>query len=376
MFGWFKKKPPLNALDALMQVAYGVSKSMKADPRKAIDFAYTDLLQQKIARSEVEKIAKNLNDGSIPYSTYDLALSVALNFFRRPDLHNVLFDAQLFARMKLIEWLNEGGVNPMLASAFENTLYKTFKPQLEEVTPSENDNGSDFNPREKIEPQLRKFFTRQHNTLMSAVSFSGFDLEMDFDKKLQESAFLIGALVAAKPTEDDYYLILKSILYTCFPEDAEQILLKATDLLQDEILNKIMNAGYAAFHIHNKLETSPEYAEELLFAVDFSSQIDSDCFWIDGPENIVTHFSDLLDLGEELKQTNIEAPWLLQIALLTDALQNNIDDPNEDIISELIRFERFFKTPQFDELNNEDLQEKLLSICGKLIAATGPKAAQ
>lgn len=64
----------------------------------------------------------------MPYSTEDLALATALNFFRRDELKGSLSAVQLLARMQMIEWLQGGKVNLMLVQVFEDTLYKRFKP--------------------------------------------------------------------------------------------------------------------------------------------------------------------------------------------------------------------------------------------------------
>jgi hypothetical protein len=36
--------------------------------------------------------------------------------------------AQMFARLKMLEWMEEELVVPMLAKSFEDNLYKLYKP--------------------------------------------------------------------------------------------------------------------------------------------------------------------------------------------------------------------------------------------------------
>lgn len=130
MFWPFKKKKPPNILEAVISNVYGKGPHHKrADLEKAINLAYDELLLGLINKEEVRKIAKSLNSAPIPYSTYDLALSVALNFFRRSEYIPQLKEAQIVARLKALEWLQQGLVAPLLLWAFEESLYKLYKPQ-------------------------------------------------------------------------------------------------------------------------------------------------------------------------------------------------------------------------------------------------------
>jgi hypothetical protein len=56
---------------------------------------------------------------------------VALNFFRRPELMPQLAEVQIPARMQVLDWFKAGYVNPNLARAFEDALYKDYKPHGE-----------------------------------------------------------------------------------------------------------------------------------------------------------------------------------------------------------------------------------------------------
>ena len=87
MFGWFKRNKPPTALDQVITAVYGD----KPPPRSAnvdlaVRLAHEELLGGLISLEEVRELAANLYKGPLPYSTCDLALSVALNFFRRPEL--------------------------------------------------------------------------------------------------------------------------------------------------------------------------------------------------------------------------------------------------------------------------------------------------
>jgi len=130
MFGLFgkKKQGPANALDALILTLYGNPPPLKtAKLEDAIQLAHEELLLKLISKEEVARVAAGLNSGPIPYSTHDLALSVALNFFRDGARTPQLRDAQISARMAALGWLAEKKVVPLLVQSFEDTLYKLYK---------------------------------------------------------------------------------------------------------------------------------------------------------------------------------------------------------------------------------------------------------
>ncbi len=129
MFGLFAKKKKLqNALDELIFAIYGNPPPPKrANVGQAVGMA-NEFLMGIIDENEVSSQAIALNDGPIPYSTHDLALSIAFNFFKQPEHVAKLFDAQLLFRMKMVEWLQEGLVAPLLVQSFENVLYERYKP--------------------------------------------------------------------------------------------------------------------------------------------------------------------------------------------------------------------------------------------------------
>ena len=132
MFGLFGKKreQPRSAMDALVVAVYGNPPPRKtAILRDAVRLAHTELLAGKIDEGEVQRVASDLDRGPMPYSTEDLALSTALNFFRRPDQVLNLQTAHLAARMKALEWIQEGKVAPLLVKTFEDSLYKIYKPR-------------------------------------------------------------------------------------------------------------------------------------------------------------------------------------------------------------------------------------------------------
>ena len=123
-----REKPP-SALDAFVHMAYGnppPTKTARLD--EAIRIAADQFLLGLVPRQDVVDLATKLNSWPIPYSTNDLAVSIALNFFRQPARVDRLRNAQLAARTKLLEWILDKKVNPVLAKALEDTLYELYKP--------------------------------------------------------------------------------------------------------------------------------------------------------------------------------------------------------------------------------------------------------
>lgn len=128
MFGLFKKKPA-NALEALIFAIYGNPPPPKrAELGEAIELAHEHLLMELVDRQEVTRLATELNNGPIPYSTNDLAISVALHFFKNPDHVPRLRQAQMLARLNASEWLSQSKVAPLIVKSFEDVLYKLYMP--------------------------------------------------------------------------------------------------------------------------------------------------------------------------------------------------------------------------------------------------------
>ena len=127
MFGFFKKKP-VTALDSMISAVYG-----NAPPKRRADLGHaanlaSELLMQVVDVREISEHVIALDSGPIPYSTHELALMVTLDFFAQPALVPNLFDAQLLARMRAVEWYQQNLVAPMLVETFETILYELYKP--------------------------------------------------------------------------------------------------------------------------------------------------------------------------------------------------------------------------------------------------------
>ena len=129
---WFTKEKKRSLLDELIHATYGNPPPLKsANLSDAIAFATDELLGGVVSRTEVTKIATELFESPMPYSTHDLAYAAALNFFKAPERRGDLMDAQLMARAKMLELLQEKKLNVHLAKAFEDKLYKDYKPTSE-----------------------------------------------------------------------------------------------------------------------------------------------------------------------------------------------------------------------------------------------------
>lgn len=130
MFGIFKRnKKPKTVLDEFIFSIYGNPPPAKsANLSKAISLA-NELLFEKISELEITRHAISLNDSPIPYSTHDLALSVAISFIKQPEYMDDFFQAQLNLRISMIEWLQQGLIAPRLAENYENLLYRLYTPK-------------------------------------------------------------------------------------------------------------------------------------------------------------------------------------------------------------------------------------------------------
>ena len=132
MFGWLKRKKQTTAMDAFVHATYGPDAKKTADLAEAVLLA-NDLVGGKFEHKELSKLASSLNEGPIPYSTHDLAVSTALGLLkqvpraRRAHLMNV----QFAARMTVASWATEGRVILPLAAAFEDTLYREYRPDMD-----------------------------------------------------------------------------------------------------------------------------------------------------------------------------------------------------------------------------------------------------
>ena len=145
MSGLFKKRST-SAVNELIKGIFGDKPPRKsADVAQAVRLAADDLLCGTTDRDRLMRLAKELDAGPIPYSTHDLAVSVALRIFKDADsvTREDLFTAQLTARLAALEWAKEGKVAPTLLGAFEQTLYKLYKPGVsdqrqQEVVPADS----------------------------------------------------------------------------------------------------------------------------------------------------------------------------------------------------------------------------------------------
>lgn len=140
MFGLFKKRPT-RVMDQAIKAIYGDNPPRKsADVARAVRLAADDLLCGTTDQDRLVCLAKELDAGPIPYSTHDLAVSIALRIFKDADAgaRDGLFAAQLTARLVSLEWAKEGKLAPALLAAFENTLYKLYRPGVSDHSQSED----------------------------------------------------------------------------------------------------------------------------------------------------------------------------------------------------------------------------------------------
>ncbi len=126
MFGFGRKKQE-TAMDGFIKMMYGDPPPPKrANLTEAIGLA-RNLLTGIVDEKDLRLIGVQLHEGPIPYSTHDLALSIALNFFKNPEYIQRLKTAQLTTRMTMQDWLDKKKVIPMLVESFEASLDKAYK---------------------------------------------------------------------------------------------------------------------------------------------------------------------------------------------------------------------------------------------------------
>jgi hypothetical protein len=87
-----------------------------ADVIEAATLAADELLGGTVDELTLVRIAIDLNEMRMSYSTHDLAASVALNVLRSVSPPN---RRDALARMTVREWCREGKVAPALAQAFD-----------------------------------------------------------------------------------------------------------------------------------------------------------------------------------------------------------------------------------------------------------------
>ena len=86
MFRLFKKSP--TAMDALIRAIYGGNPPPKsADLEHSITLAHEDLLFERVPLTEVQRVAGELIQGPIPYSTHDLSCFDSVGIFQSAGIH-------------------------------------------------------------------------------------------------------------------------------------------------------------------------------------------------------------------------------------------------------------------------------------------------
>lgn len=100
----------------------------KVDPERAANLAFEHLVASKIRLDGLVLIARELSKAISVKTDQELALATALFFFEQQDLKPSLSEAQMMARLTMLQWLQAGTVGPAEAEHFENQLYKLYKP--------------------------------------------------------------------------------------------------------------------------------------------------------------------------------------------------------------------------------------------------------
>lgn len=100
----------------------------KVDPAAAADLAFDQLLASMVRLDALVLIATELAKAIDAKTNQELALATALFFFEQQDLKPSLNEAQMMARLTMLEWLQDGSVGSAEAEHFENQLYTLYNP--------------------------------------------------------------------------------------------------------------------------------------------------------------------------------------------------------------------------------------------------------
>lgn len=129
MFGTLEKKTPGNVLQEDFALYGDPAQPEKANLQEAITIAGDELLMGRVERREVQRQAEALYATQVFSSTHDLALSVAMNFYRQPGYIPCLDDGKIIALLKVIHWYQEGLVMQALLENFAKILCVLYEPE-------------------------------------------------------------------------------------------------------------------------------------------------------------------------------------------------------------------------------------------------------
>lgn len=96
----------------------------KADLEQAVNIAADEILMGMVRRQEVRQKAEVLHLAPVHYSTHDLALSAAVDFFVQPEYTQRLKVFHVFALIQAIQWVRQGLVAPVWVEKFAEVLGK------------------------------------------------------------------------------------------------------------------------------------------------------------------------------------------------------------------------------------------------------------
>lgn len=249
MFGIFKKKQP-TALDGVIRAIYGDHPPKKtADLERAVTIAHEDILCDLVTLAEVRDVARGLLASPIPYSTHDLAVAVALSFFKKPEHFNSLKDVQLAARLRVLNWMKDGKVARGVTKIFEDTLYTAFKPGPPPISQPDPPPATAQNPGSDQDAQfamfqernagrslddaaeiVNEFMVREANFAEDEKPDDWWDdpNQRDHVKRI-ERAFLFGAVRLAgeafsfSPDDDDIFLANVLDLFHGIDEEEKEV---------------------------------------------------------------------------------------------------------------------------------------------------------
>lgn len=268
IFDIFKKVKP-SVMDAVVASVYGNKpRGKQANLLEASHIACVKLLFEIVKYSDVHALAKKLFDGPMPYSTHDLAVSTSLGFFKNPELFDGLKEAQIVARLQVAEWCREGIVVVPLAQAFEDVLYKLYKPILSAVAEKKNADPVQVGAESKTLLEMMKEANRgttaeaAAEVVSSAMTWQcsvlsssrlGPDYCAKSDQDEIEKAFLFGLTIMASEVydilDDENLLLLADVTGMHYAIDDDDEISSRIDEMWEAAKSHedAFNKGYAVF---------------------------------------------------------------------------------------------------------------------------------
>lgn len=131
MFSIFKKKP--SAMDATVAAIYGPDAKRTAVLSEATRIAHAELLDRQVSYVSLSEIGSELLNGPMPYSTHDLAVSIALNVRRSAsyadNVRRMSREATVNTMGHVKRWEQQGRMVAALSAVYLDACRASLPPE-------------------------------------------------------------------------------------------------------------------------------------------------------------------------------------------------------------------------------------------------------